>query len=80
MNELIRDVISPYFDKIIRKIDNLDDQINNVEKRINNVEKRIIQIDDTINNNTFNKLNNIQLSIESLESIESKFNDLLKKP
>ena len=34
MNELIRDVMTPYFDKIIRKIELLDDRISNIETRI----------------------------------------------
>jgi uncharacterized protein YdcH (DUF465 family) len=44
MNELIRDAMTPYFEKIIRKIDILDDRISNIEKNIeknSNFEKKI---------------------------------------
>ena len=53
MNELIRDAMTPYFEKIIRKIDILDDRISNIEK---NIEKKI-EKNEFINTNT----NNIKL-------------------
>ena len=41
MNELIRDVMTPYFDKIIRKIELLDDRISNIETRIDVIHYKI---------------------------------------
>lgn len=49
MNELIRDVITPYFDKIIRKIELLDDRICNIDIRINKLEQNINYKIDFIN-------------------------------
>ena len=63
MNELIRDTITPFFDKVIRKIDTLEDRITNINKKISHLDTVISNISftsipttsilpDTINNST----------------------------
>ncbi len=42
MNELIRDVVSPLFDKVFKKLDIIDDNIAKLDQKINNLEKKII--------------------------------------
>lgn len=68
MNELIRDNISPYFDKLFKKIDILEDRIITIDNRIDKIEKKIENIENIISekqtahhppecNNTYNGCN-----------------------
>jgi hypothetical protein len=41
MNELIRDNITPFFDKLLRKIDNLEDRIEILNKKISHLDTLI---------------------------------------
>lgn len=48
MNELIRDTITPFFDKVLRKIDHLEDRIEIINNKIDHLDKLI----STSSNNT----------------------------
>lgn len=47
MNELIRDSITPFFDKLLRKIDTLEDRITNLDKKISHLDTVISNISDS---------------------------------
>ncbi len=47
MNELIRDVVSPLFDKVFKKLDIIDDNIAKLDKKLNNLETHIIKLEHT---------------------------------
>ena len=43
MNELIREAITPFFDKLNKKIDTLENHLENLNKKINKIEAKIEQ-------------------------------------
>ena len=47
MNELIRDTVTPFFEKIIRKIDHLEDRISILDKKISHLDTIISNISIT---------------------------------
>lgn len=52
MNELIRDTVTPFFEKIIRKIDHLEDRITILDKKISHLDNLISNISVTVTSNT----------------------------
>ena len=52
MNELIRDTVTPFFEKIIRKIDHLEDRITILDKKISHLDNLISNISVTVTSNS----------------------------
>ena len=52
MNELIRDTVTPFFEKIIRKIDHLEDRITILDKKISHLDNLISNISVTVISNS----------------------------
>ena len=49
MNELIRDAITPFFEKIIKKIDILESNLSTLNNKITNIENHIKIINNNCN-------------------------------
>jgi hypothetical protein len=62
MNELIRDTITPFFDKVLYKIDNLEDRIEILNKKIFHLDTLISNMSNisinTIPNTTISRKEN----------------------
>lgn len=59
MNELIRDIVSPLFDKVLNKLTTIEENIAKLDKKLNNLEKQIKDIEETTtqHNNDCKKTN-----------------------
>ena len=66
MNELIRDTITPFFDKVLHKIDNLEDRIEILNKKISHLDTLISNT--TISCNTLSSNTLITLEQNILEN------------
>jgi hypothetical protein len=49
MNELIKDVITPYFDKVISKLSLLETRINTIEKKCDSLQLSLIDLNNKCN-------------------------------
>jgi len=68
MNELIKDVITPYFDKVISKLSLLEIRINTIEKKCDSLHLSIIDLNNKCNK-CLNK-NNINCNNNNNDNID----------
>jgi len=78
MNELIRDTITPFFDKVLHKIDNLEDRIEILNKKISHLDTLISNISNisiiTIPNTTIPSIEHTLGSLDKTYILETNKN------